>query len=104
MMVNCEYVPFWELETKIQLLERIKEREDKGFPMLEKPKDCPDEFFDIMRQCWEIDPEKRPSFKEFVSSLQLLQESTEKVEETNTTDNCMDNLVLLTGNTGICQD
>jgi len=104
IMVNCECIPFRELETKVQLLERIKERENKGSPMLEKPKDCPDEFFDIMRQCWEVDPKKRPSFKELVSSLQRLQERTEKVEETNTIDNSVDNLVLLTGNTGICQD
>jgi len=27
-----------------------------------KPKDCPDQLYDIMKQCWDKDPMNRPTF------------------------------------------
>ncbi len=29
---------------------------------MEKPDDCPDEFYDLMIQCWSQDPDDRPTF------------------------------------------
>ena len=29
---------------------------------LEKPRDCPDQIYAIMQQCWNLEPEERPSF------------------------------------------
>jgi focal adhesion kinase 1 len=38
----------------------IKQIEDKK--RLEQPKNCPDELFLLMLQCWEYDSNKRPNF------------------------------------------
>jgi hypothetical protein len=36
---------------------------------LDKPKDCPDDVYELMRACWDADPEKRPLFPEIVNRI-----------------------------------
>jgi serine/threonine protein kinase len=36
---------------------------------LEKPKDCSDDVYTLMRACWEEDPSKRPSFSDIVDRI-----------------------------------
>jgi hypothetical protein len=36
---------------------------------LPKPKDCPDELYELMLKCWRTDPDDRPSFRELVNHL-----------------------------------
>ncbi|XP_020916736.1 tyrosine-protein kinase receptor old-1 isoform X1 [Exaiptasia diaphana] len=36
---------------------------------LPKPVNCPDDIYNIMKQCWDYDPKSRPSFYELSSSL-----------------------------------
>ena len=37
--------------------------------ILERPSDCPRRIYEIMEQCWNLDPKARPSFKELANSL-----------------------------------
>ncbi|XP_028999877.2 insulin-like growth factor 1b receptor isoform X2 [Betta splendens] len=37
--------------------------------LLEKPQNCPDMLFELMRMCWQYNPKIRPSFVEIISSI-----------------------------------
>ncbi|XP_051796077.1 insulin-like growth factor 1b receptor isoform X2 [Acanthochromis polyacanthus] len=37
--------------------------------LLEKPQNCPDMLFELMRMCWQYNPKMRPSFVEIISSV-----------------------------------
>ncbi|XP_066448944.1 insulin-like growth factor 1 receptor isoform X2 [Eleutherodactylus coqui] len=37
--------------------------------LLEKPDNCPDMLFELMRLCWQYNPKMRPSFLEIISSI-----------------------------------
>nr|XP_015809442.2 insulin-like growth factor 1 receptor [Nothobranchius furzeri] len=37
--------------------------------LLEKPQNCPDMLFELMRMCWQYNPKMRPSFVEIIGSL-----------------------------------
>ena len=37
-----------------------------------KPDDCPSEVYKVMLKCWNIDPEKRPSFLDILKELQSI--------------------------------
>ncbi|XP_026463781.1 tyrosine-protein kinase CSK-like [Ctenocephalides felis] len=48
---------------------------EKGYK-LEAPEGCPSEVYDIMKQAWDLLPEKRPSFKEVKAKLSQLKTTT----------------------------
>ncbi|XP_048828514.1 insulin-like growth factor 1a receptor isoform X2 [Brienomyrus brachyistius] len=37
--------------------------------LLDKPDNCPDMLFELMRMCWQYNPKMRPSFLEIISSM-----------------------------------
>lgn len=37
--------------------------------LLDKPDNCPDMLFELMRMCWQYNPKMRPSFLEIISSV-----------------------------------
>uniref|UniRef100_A0A8C9VLL2 Tyrosine-protein kinase receptor n=1 Tax=Scleropages formosus TaxID=113540 RepID=A0A8C9VLL2_SCLFO len=37
--------------------------------LLEKPDNCPDMLFELMRMCWQYNPKMRPSFLEIINSI-----------------------------------
>ncbi|XP_064176057.1 LOW QUALITY PROTEIN: insulin-like growth factor 1 receptor, partial [Anguilla rostrata] len=37
--------------------------------LLDKPDNCPDMLFELMRMCWQYNPKMRPAFLEIISSL-----------------------------------
>uniref|UniRef100_A0A8C5CYQ8 Tyrosine-protein kinase receptor n=1 Tax=Gadus morhua TaxID=8049 RepID=A0A8C5CYQ8_GADMO len=37
--------------------------------LLEKPDNCPDMLFELMRMCWQYNPKMRPAFLEIISSI-----------------------------------
>ncbi|XP_072321577.1 insulin-like growth factor 1b receptor [Eucyclogobius newberryi] len=37
--------------------------------LLEKPQNCPDMLFELMRMCWQYNPKMRPSFVEIINSV-----------------------------------
>ncbi|XP_038061371.1 fibroblast growth factor receptor 2-like [Patiria miniata] len=44
-------------------------RKLKGGYRMPKPSNCDDKSYDLMRKCWQEDPNNRPSFSELVSTL-----------------------------------
>ncbi|XP_019866382.2 tyrosine-protein kinase CSK-like isoform X2 [Aethina tumida] len=55
---------------RIPLADVVKHVE-KGYKM-ESPEGCPSEVYDIMRQAWDLDPEKRPYFRDVKNKLHQL--------------------------------
>ena len=39
---------------------------------MERPHDCPENVYDVMRECWSLRPSDRPAWKELVNALQGL--------------------------------
>lgn len=59
---------------RIPLADVVKHVE-KGYKM-EAPEGCPPEVYEIMRQAWDLSPEKRPTFKEVKAKLEQLKFTT----------------------------
>lgn len=68
-------IPFPHLD----YLELIETLEKKGCT-LEKPKNCPDQVFEIMQMTWEMKPENRPTFKELFEKLKSIEINQTKPE------------------------
>ncbi|XP_017783222.1 PREDICTED: tyrosine-protein kinase Btk29A isoform X2 [Nicrophorus vespilloides] len=60
---TCGKMPYGRLKNT-----EVVERVQKGI-ILEKPKGCYKEVFDIMRKCWSPSPEQRPSFRNLKDQL-----------------------------------
>ena len=48
---------------------------------LERPHDCPENVYDVMKDCWRLRPAERPSWKVLVNALQGLYIGEEEEEE-----------------------
>ncbi|CAG9855443.1 unnamed protein product [Phyllotreta striolata] len=59
---------------RIPLADVVKHVE-KGYKM-EAPEGCPSEVYEIMRQAWDLNPEKRPNFHEVKGKLGHLKQQT----------------------------
>lgn len=58
--------------------------------ILAKPDGCPNEIYEIMKSCWDLEPMKRPSFVDLLASLEK--------ELTKTKDDLLkDKSLLVTG-------
>ncbi|XP_069791844.1 mitogen-activated protein kinase kinase kinase 20-like isoform X1 [Narcine bancroftii] len=60
-------IPFKGLEG-LQVAWLVVEKNER----LTIPKGCPASFAEILHQCWETDPKKRPHFKRILGSLELM--------------------------------
>eukprot|EP01119_Soliformovum_irregulare_P026187 TRINITY_DN9933_c0_g1_i3.p1 TRINITY_DN9933_c0_g1~~TRINITY_DN9933_c0_g1_i3.p1 ORF type:complete len:774 (-),score=142.82 TRINITY_DN9933_c0_g1_i3:70-2151(-) len=50
---------------------------------MKKPKDCPDEVYQMMLDCWDREPEKRPTFSEIVKRIEkIIEEMGGTIKET----------------------
>lgn len=58
--------PYYKF-TNAEVIEQVVE----GY-RLSKPKDCPDEVYELMKQCWDKNPENRISFEALVGKLSEL--------------------------------
>uniref|UniRef100_A0AAY4DFA9 Tyrosine-protein kinase n=1 Tax=Denticeps clupeoides TaxID=299321 RepID=A0AAY4DFA9_9TELE len=52
-------------------LKDVVPRVEKGYKM-EAPDGCPDAVYEVMKLCWTLDPEQRPSFKALRNKLQQI--------------------------------
>ena len=57
--------PFAGMQNQ-EVLDEVK----KGYQM-PKPQNCPEEIYQIMKKCWNLNPEERPSFEELFETLDL---------------------------------
>ena len=46
---------------------------------MESPEDCPPRVYDLMRHCWEHEPENRPTFNEILITLNSISEGKSHV-------------------------
>lgn len=37
---------------------------------MDKPNDCPADVYEIMKKCWEEEPEKRPTFAQIIEMIE----------------------------------
>ncbi|XP_030066550.1 mitogen-activated protein kinase kinase kinase 20 isoform X1 [Microcaecilia unicolor] len=71
-------VPFKGLEG-LQVAWLVVEKNER----LTIPSSCPKSFAEMMRQCWEADAKKRPSFKQIISNLESMANDTKLPDQCN---------------------
>ena len=54
-----------------QHIDRVMEMIERGYRM-ECPDGCPQQVYNLMKDCWELDPKKRPTFSDSFHRLDLL--------------------------------
>lgn len=54
-----------------QPLDDVVKHVEKGYKM-EAPEGCPSEIYEIMKQSWDLDPDKRPTFALILKKLEHL--------------------------------
>jgi len=51
---------------------------------LSQPNNCPTVLYNVMKKCWEKEPDSRPKFSELLSEIESIKESLIfEVQETN---------------------
>lgn len=55
-------------------IDNVMEKIERGYRM-EIPDGCPQKVYDVMRDCWELDPKHRPSFEKIYATLDQLHKS-----------------------------
>ncbi|XP_030384777.1 tyrosine-protein kinase Btk29A isoform X2 [Scaptodrosophila lebanonensis] len=66
---TCGKMPYGRLKNT-----EVVERVQRGI-ILEKPKSCAKEIYDVMKKCWSHGPEERPSFRVLKEQLALVAQS-----------------------------
>lgn len=59
----------------MQPLADVVKHVEKGYRM-EAPEGCPSEVYEIMKQAWDLEPEKRPTFALILKKLEHLKTLT----------------------------
>ncbi len=70
---HCQVRPYAQLpddELVIEQLNSAMTEDEITATLLERPNQCPKDVYDLMRECWNRDAEKRPAFKEINLFLQ----------------------------------
>lgn len=57
-----------------QHIDSVVDKIERGYRM-ECPDGCPRKVYDVMRDCWDIDPSKRPTFKAIHITLDEVHQS-----------------------------
>ena len=69
-MFSCGSVPYPGLSNN-----EARDRVEEGYRM-ECPRGCPDEVYQIMKECWEYEPEDRPAFQAVGDRLKKIHKKT----------------------------
>ncbi|XP_072117957.1 mitogen-activated protein kinase kinase kinase 20-like isoform X3 [Mobula birostris] len=81
-------VVLWEMMTReipfkgfegLQVAWLVVEKNER----LTIPKSCPASFAEILHQCWETDPKKRPNFKQILASLEVMSHDSKLPDQCN---------------------
>lgn len=48
---------------------------EKGYRM-ESPDGCPPEVYAIMKDCWDMDPDRRPDFRSLLPKIDRIKQQT----------------------------
>ncbi|KAL6064370.1 Serine/threonine-protein kinase STY46 [Balamuthia mandrillaris] len=71
-----EQVPFQDM-SQLEIILAIMENKMPSFPT----DDCPPEYAELIRDCWQPQPEERPSFQEILTRLEALQQRLKMVDD-----------------------
>ncbi|XP_070537328.1 uncharacterized protein [Ptychodera flava] len=71
-IVMWEIMSFGKKPYAAGMKSRIKQYLESG-NRLKQPDDCPDQVFDVMKKCWELDQNDRPSFRRLVVDVDSIQ-------------------------------
>ncbi|XP_032879829.1 mitogen-activated protein kinase kinase kinase 20 isoform X2 [Amblyraja radiata] len=71
-------IPFKGLEG-LQVAWLVVEKNER----LTIPRSCPASFAEILHQCWETDPRKRPNFKQILGSLEVMSHDSKLPDQCN---------------------
>lgn len=69
----------------LQPLSEVVAHVEKGYRM-ESPEGCPDHVYKVMKDCWDINPKKRPTFKHVRSQLNLFMSQWDRDRSDKETD------------------
>ncbi|PSN52880.1 hypothetical protein C0J52_02999 [Blattella germanica] len=69
------FKPSRHFEKRHKPLADVVKHVEKGYKM-EAPEGCPPEVYEIMRQAWDLQPDKRPSFRDVKGKLGQLKALT----------------------------
>ncbi|XP_022787750.1 tyrosine-protein kinase receptor Tie-2-like [Stylophora pistillata] len=58
-------MPYCDLGGAMEIIDYLQSGQ-----ILAKPDGCPNEFYDMMKSCWDLDPIKRPSFTDLLALLE----------------------------------
>ena len=78
--VLCHNMPYnvcsmiWYLQPQQDVMAHV----EKGYRM-ESPDGCPPEVYAIMKECWEMDPQRRPDFRQLLPKIEQIKASTPTV-------------------------
>lgn len=85
-MFSYGKIPFFELDNKDVALKVVNGMRP------EQPKNCPDEVFEMMKQCWNAEPEERPSFKELAAAfMKMKNDAPEESKQVDNVENYYNN-------------
>ena len=85
-------VTLWELLTFAQLpyqelsVTEVHQKVPKGY-LLEKPQNVPDDLWDFMLLCWDLDPKSRPTFQQIVDKLSSIEIQVDEIEHSDDSTN-----------------
>ena len=60
LLLNLFWVKFSQIKFPLQVIRMLEEDNNR----LERPDACPEQTYSLMLQCWDLTPEKRPTFAE----------------------------------------
>lgn len=71
ILTLAKVYPYSQLtdEEVIQNVQKTFHGQDKPFTFLPQPETCPDDLYQLMKQCWAKELEQRPSFVELHSNI-----------------------------------
>ena len=61
---------------------------------MEKPENCPNEIYELMLKCWEVNPKDRPTFDEIVDKISEINEKYNPNKKIITTESLDDGSIV----------
>ncbi|KAL4480308.1 hypothetical protein ABPG74_020824 [Tetrahymena malaccensis] len=77
--------PYKQMST-VDIMKNVCEGKRPGLGPEFIPKDCPPSLIDLMKDCWEQDPNKRPDFREVLERLEFIENDLQLIRNRASTN------------------
>ncbi|KAL4506029.1 hypothetical protein ABPG72_013790 [Tetrahymena utriculariae] len=77
--------PYQKMST-VDIMKNVCEGKRPGVGPEFIPKDCPPSLIDLMKECWEQDPNKRPDFREVLERLEYIENDLQLIRNRASTN------------------